>query len=109
MPQNPTRQVHALLGNLPTRTLAEKRRQRQHDKILHATLIFTRAKKRNLPKRLLKKTLLIKPERRFWRSQHKPKTRTPTKPRIFYKLNLLELLQKKDKPILKTLPSEKTT
>ena len=55
MPQNPTRQVHALLGNLPTRTLAEKRRHRQHDKILHATLIFTRTKKLWLTKRLLKK------------------------------------------------------
>jgi hypothetical protein len=37
--------VHALLGNLPTRTLAEKRRHRQHDKILHAIFIFTKTKK----------------------------------------------------------------
>jgi uncharacterized Zn-finger protein len=45
MPQNPQRPVHALLGNLPTRTMAEKRHHRKHDKILHATLIFTRTKK----------------------------------------------------------------
>jgi hemerythrin-like domain-containing protein len=33
------------LGNLPARTTAEKRHHRKHDKILHATLIFTRTKK----------------------------------------------------------------
>jgi len=37
--------VHALLGNLPTKTTAEKRHRRKHTKILHATLILTRTKK----------------------------------------------------------------
>ena len=33
----------------------------------------------------------------------------PTKATKFYKLNLPETLLKKDKPILETLPDEKTT
>jgi len=46
MPQNPTRQVHALLGNCPlTRTFAEKRRHRQHDKILQRILLLTNTQK----------------------------------------------------------------
>ena len=40
--QNPQRRVHALLGNLaPTRAFAEKRRHRQHDKILQRTFLLT--------------------------------------------------------------------
>jgi hypothetical protein len=35
--------------------------------------------------------------------------RLDNQPIKFYKLNLSETLQKKDKPILKTLPGEKTT
>jgi hypothetical protein len=72
--QTPTRRLHALLGNLPSRTTAEKRHHRQHDKILHATLIFTRANKNcDLPKRLLQKRIspnktTNEPKRRFWKT-----------------------------------------
>jgi hypothetical protein len=46
-----------VLGNLPTRTTAEKRHHRKHDKILHATLIFTRTKKTVTYETLAKKRL----------------------------------------------------
>jgi hypothetical protein len=67
MPQNPQRPVHALLGNLYAyQNDGRKKYHRKHDKILHATLIFTRTKKTVTTKRLLQKmTLLNEPERKF--------------------------------------------
>jgi hypothetical protein len=68
--------VHALLGNLPTRTLAEKRQHRQHDKILHATLIFTRTKKTVTTKTLPEKNGLdrTKPQTNLNNNFGKPDT-----------------------------------
>ncbi|MCE9645359.1 MAG: hypothetical protein K8S20_05110 [Chloroflexi bacterium] len=54
MRQNPTSQVHALLGNLLAyQNAGEKRHHRKHDKILDATFLFTKTKRHNQRKRLL--------------------------------------------------------
>jgi len=42
----------------------------------------------------------------FGKSDFDQKPTKPTKPRQFYKINLPELLQKKDKPILKTYTTD---
>jgi hypothetical protein len=68
--------VHALLGNLPTKTTAKKRYHRKHDKILHATLIFTRTKKTVTTKTLATKNGLdqTKPQTNLNNNFWKPDT-----------------------------------
>ena len=107
--QTPQRRVHALLGSLPAdQNLCLKRQHRKLDWILHATLLFTKTQKlyanQNTcwEKWILQNKTTNEPEQKFWKTWHNQKMTMPTKPRKFYKLNLPELLQKKDKPILRT-------
>jgi len=86
-PQNPQRQVHALLGNLPTRTMAKKKTPPQTRQDFTRDFDFYQNQINcDLPKRLLKKWILPnkttnKPERQFWKTRHNQKITTPTKPR----------------------------
>ena len=63
MPQNPTRQVHALLGGFVQDALINNQNHNQKtDKIIARTLFFSKNQKNyNLPKRLQKILTLFAP------------------------------------------------
>ena len=75
MPQNPTRQVHALLGGFVQDALINNQNHNQKtDKIIARTFLFSKNQKTvTWKKRLLKKTLPNKPERKFWKTWLLPK------------------------------------
>ncbi|MBI3165559.1 MAG: hypothetical protein HYZ24_12825 [Chloroflexi bacterium] len=64
MPQNPTRQVHALLGGFVQDALINNQNHdHKTDKIIARTLFFSKNQNRDLAKTLAEKTLPNKPER----------------------------------------------
>ena len=65
MPQNPTRQVHALLAGFEQDALIENQNQRHKtDKIIARTLFFSKNQKNfDLPKHLLKKNFVSRQAR----------------------------------------------
>ena len=68
MPQNPTRQVHALLAGFVQDTLINNQNQsHKTEKIIARTLFFSKEPKTmTCQNACRKKTLLNKPERKFW-------------------------------------------
>ena len=94
MPQNPTRQVHALLGGFVQDALINNQNHNQKtDKIIARTLFFSKNQKNcDLQKRLQKKDFAKLTRMLILENLTLPKTATPTKATKFYKLNLPETL-----------------